>query len=250
MTRSAAITLSLQLVMTGMTLLFGVAALRVGREREGSPRLAAWYLTGVLFTLLGATATVQSVLAVWAAASGPGSAPYAFFLRLVPIANDGRSVMVLGYAATLAALVHRGRPFPAPSGRVWAGLGGMMLLGAAVGVREGSFLQGRHMTILSILGALSVLLLLAALYGALVSNAVDYLLWAAVGVYTAREALNVNFGVVFALIGLPHVWQPAPRAMVMVAIGSLALMLAFTLRRLVLARAGRDAPSLLERLRV
>lgn len=249
MTRSAALTLALQLVMTGMTLLFGLAALRVGREREGSPRLAAWYLTGVLFTLLGTTATAQSLLAVWAAASGPGSAPYRFFLRLVPIANDGRSVMVLAYAATLAALVYGGRPFPAPSGRVWAGLGGAMLAGAVVGFREGSFLQERHMTTLAILGSVSVLLLLGALYGALVSNAVDYLLWATVGIYTVREALNVNFGVVFALFGLPHAWQPAPRAMVMVAIASLALMLAFTLRRLLLARAGRDAPSLLERLR-
>lgn len=248
MTRSAWLTLSLQLLMTLLTLAFGVASLRVGRER-GAPRLGAWYFTGATFTLLGATATLQSLLAVWAAASGPGTPPYAFFMRLVPFANDARSFVVLGYAATLAALGVAGRPFPAPSWRVWAGLGALMAAGAAVGFREGPFRQGPHLAVMSTLGGVTVLLLLVALYRALVTSTVDYLLWAAVGVYTFREAVSVNFQVVFALIGLPNAWQPSMRAMILVAIASLVVMLACTVRRLGLARAGEDTPSLLERLR-
>jgi hypothetical protein len=233
--------LALQLAVAALMAWFGVAALRVAGRGGSAPPRGAWLTTGVAFALIGGVATAHAAWAAWAVFAGPESGVYAAYLRWLPAANDARSSAMLGYAVLLAAVaLGRGAP---RAGWVAAGMAACLAGGAVVGgLGEGTFTAPVHYLVLSAFEAATVILLLAALYLALVRHAFDYLLWAALAVYAAREVLMVNFMGMLALDILL-----GGEAMLVVSVFSMALMLECTRRRLAAAREGREVPTLLER---
>jgi hypothetical protein len=108
---------------------------------------------------------------------------------------------------------------------------------------------GQHLGLMSLLGAATAMLLFAALYRGLVRDRVDWLLWTALALYAAHEALSSNIQTVIAWAGFRGGWRPSVRSMMWAGLVSTCVMLACSLRRLAIARAGGDAPGLLERLR-
>jgi hypothetical protein len=239
-----------QLAFAVLTLLFGVLSLRVAPVHGRGPREDAWYLTGITFTTIGALATVSGVLAFPVVAAGEGSESWDVFLRTVPITNDARSFAVFGFALALGYVVVLRRAAPG-RGRTAAGLALMLAIGAGVGVLEGPFQANRQMPMMALLGAVTSLALFYVLYVALVRDAMDWLLWTALALYAAREAATVNLQSLLAWWrrGPGGPWVPSPSLLLWMGLVSVLPMIVCTLHRLSLARAGRDAPGLLERLR-
>jgi hypothetical protein len=249
MTAAVAQTLALQLAVAVMTLGIGVLALRVAPAPGASPRTAAWFMAGVTFTLDGALAVVHSSAAVVAVLMGPQSRFFALFLRFLPAGNDARSLLVLGFALGLAWVLLLGRP--APSARVIvAGSGLFALVGFVAGLAErpiGDRGGGDHIAIISLAAAATALVLLASLYGAMVRERVDWLFWTALALYAVQEAISSNIKGMLAWAGFGGGWAPPVRSIMLTALVTLVMMLACTLRRLSIARAGGDPPGLLER---
>jgi hypothetical protein len=156
---------------------------------------------------------------------------------------------MLGFAAAVFALVLRGRPSPAPRVAV-AGAAGLALAGFTAGLLEPPLDRGGvHFTVLSVVDAAAVILLFAALYRGLLAESLDWLLWSALAVYAVQQAMSSDVQVFLAWAGITGAWAPPHSLLLWTALASVLLMLACTARRLALARDGRDAPALLERLR-
>lgn len=245
--RSAALTLSLQEFMAALTLTFGVACLRVGRRPAASTGRTAWFLTGATYTTVGAMAVTHSSAAIWAVRCGEGSAFYDGYLRVTVPANDARSFMVLGFAAALLVLLMRGRLARRPVLLAW--LAACAGVGAAVGLAEGDFQRTTHLSVQSVLGAVTAALLFVVLYRALVTDALDYLLWLALAAYAVREAVSADFQALLAMTGIAAAWSLSAPQLMAAGIISLLVMIGCTLRRLALGRAGKPVPALLERVR-
>jgi len=244
-------TLVLQVVMAVLLLGFGVQALRVAPAPGTSVRSAAWFMAGITFTFDGVLVLIQSTAAVVAVAAGQESWFYARYVGIVPVGNDARSLLVLGFAAGLAWVLLLGRPAPSARGIVAAACL-FMLAGAAGGFAEPPMQQqhgGTHLGLMSVLNAATAVLLFAALYRGMMREKVDWLLWTALALYAAYEALSSNIQTVIALAGLQGGWAPSVRSMLWVGLVAACVMVACSLRRLAIARAGGDPPGLLERLR-
>ncbi len=238
--------LALQLAVPALMTCFGVAALRVARRGGDAPPHGAWLPTGVAFAMIGAAATAHAAWAAWAVFAGPESGVYAAYLRWLPAANDARSFAMLGYAVLLAAVaaLRRGAP---RAGWVAAGMTACLAGGGVVGrLGEGAFTAPVHFVVLSAFDAVTVILLLAALYLALVRRAFDYLLWIAVAIYAAREVMMVNFMGMLAWFGELDILLSG-HTMLVVSVLAMGLMVECTRRRLAAAREGREVPTLLDR---
>ena len=243
--------LTLQLLVAGLILGFGVMALRVAPGPGTSARQAAWFMAGVTFASEGAVALVHSILAVAAVLAGDRSDFWPVYMRFVPAGNDSRSTVVLGFALAFAWVVLLGRPSPGRRAIVCAAAG-LIATGFVVGLFESPVDQQRgvdHFSITSYLGAATAVLLFAALYRAMVRESIDWLLWVALAFYAVKEALSSNVQMVISWAGLGGGWAPTPRISLWVGLVSSFIMLACTVRRLAIARAGGDAPGLMERLR-
>jgi hypothetical protein len=228
---------------------FGVLALRVASEPGTPARTAAWFMAGVTFVCAGAVATVHALLAVAAALAGEGTTFYDAYLRFMPPGNDARSVVVLGFALALAWVVLLGKP--APERRtIVAGAAGLLAAGFVAGLFEPPVgAGGDHFSVMSYFGAATAVLLFAALYRAMVRESIDWLLWIALTLYAVQEAITSNIQMVLSWAGFGGGWAPPHRAILWVGVLSGFAMLACTARRLAIARAGGEAPGLLERLR-
>jgi hypothetical protein len=242
--------LVLQVSGAVLSLGFGLLALRVAPGPGMSTRTGAWYLAGVTFTLNGLVGTVHaSAGAVAKAFAGPGTPFYAGFLRLTPLGNEARNLLVLGFAVGLVWVVLLGRPTPAR--RVVLGLAaGLAAAGCVVGIEEGPLGKGGvHFAVMSMVGAVTVVLMFAALYWGMMRDTVDWLLWTALALYTVQQALSSNFQTVLAWVGFGGEWSPPMRSILWAGVVAACVMLACSMRRLAISRAGGDPPGLLERLR-
>jgi hypothetical protein len=249
MSLAVAQTLTLQLLTPLLRVGFGVLALRVASQPGTSAHTAVWFMAGVTFVCAGAVATLHAVLAVGAALAGEGTTFYDVYLRFMPPGNDARSVVVLGFALAFAWVVLLGRPAP---GRrtIVGGAAGLLAAGFVAGLFEPPVgAGGGHFSVMSCFGAATAVLLFAALYRALVRETIDWLLWVALALYAVQEAIISNIQGVLSWAGFGGGWAPPPRAMYWVGVLSAFAMLACTARRLAIARAGGEAPGLLERLR-
>jgi hypothetical protein len=83
----------------------------------------------------------------------------------------------------------------------------------------------------------------------MVRGSVDWLLWVALALYAAEEALSSNILTVLTWAGVGGGWAPPIWSMMWGSALAPAAMLACSARRLALARAGIEAPGLIERLR-
>ncbi|HEV7588117.1 MAG TPA: hypothetical protein VGO40_08280 [Longimicrobium sp.] len=251
MTAVIAQTLVLQVVVAALILGFGVLARRIAPTPGVSPRTTAWFMAGVTFTLDGGLAVVHATAAVAAMVIGPHSSFYAWFVRLLPAGNDARSLLVFGFAVGLGWMLLLGRP--APSARaIIAAACLLMLVGFAVGLAEPPVLQrggGAHLTVTSLFGAITAVLLFAGLYRGMIRESVDWLLWTSLALYATQEAISSNIQTVLAWAGFGGGWAPPVRTIMLAGLVAACVMLACAIRRLSIARAGGDAPGLLERIR-
>jgi hypothetical protein len=240
-------TLLLQAVVVPLlTLVFGAVAWRVGRAAAaGDGRGAAWRLTAIPFLLLGAHGLVHNALAVRAFFAPRGSPAGELWLAVKAVGNDGRGVMMLGFAAMLLALLAARRPLAGVGTRRWtAALLGWMAGGSAVGLLEGPF-TGAHYMVIAANTTATVICLLAVLWVALQRDAVDALLWSALALYAVREVVAVGITSLFPFVGA-GAWVPSWRSLQEVSAGAYLLMLACAATRLRWARRGWRVPSLLE----
>jgi hypothetical protein len=246
---SAVLTLTLQELLAVLTLGLGLVALRVAPRPGRSTRTGAWFMAGVTFTCDGTLSLVHSTIAVAAVAAGPGSSFYAAFLRLSPLGNDARALLILGFALGLGWVVLLERPLP-PRRVVAGSAAALAAVGFVAGLAEGPLQRGGvHFGVLSLFGAATAVLLFAALYRAMMRESVDWLFWVALALYAAQEALSSNIQGVLSWAGFGGAWAPPVPSQMWIGLVSSFVMLACTLRRLAIARAGGDPPGLLERLR-
>jgi hypothetical protein len=139
---------------------------------------------------------------------------------------------------------------PPPARPVVAAAGVLMVAGFFAGMAEGPMLRGAvHFGVLAVFGAGTAVLLFAALYWGMVTERIDWLLWTALALFAAQEALSSNIQTALSWAGFGGGWAPPHRSMLWVGLVSTSVMLACSARRLALARAGLEAPGLLERLR-
>jgi hypothetical protein len=241
--------LTLQVVVAVLTLGFGLLALRVAPEPGRSTRTGAWYLAGVAFTLDGLLGTVHAIAAVAAATAGPGSPFMADYLRMSPLGNHARTLLVLGFAVGMVWVVMLERPMP-PRRVVFGSAAGLVAAGFVVGLLEGPLGQGGvHFSMLSLFGAVIVVLLFIALYRGMMRESIDWLLWTALALWAAQQALSSNFQTVLAWAGFGGGWRPPMRSIMWAGLIAGSVMIACSMRRLTIARRGGEAPGLLERIR-
>lgn len=242
-------TLLLQSATTLLLLAFGITALTVARRLDGrlGVQRAAWLLSGIAFTAMAATKTFQDVGAVWAFTSGPGTAVYDAYLGWAPVANHGRTFLATAFHVLLAALAFRRTP---PGRRFWivsaVALAGAFLSGALVGWLEGSIISRIHYTRTSLFDAVAFVLLLGALFGALIANAMDRLLWTCIAIYAFILALGILWYAAMAWINTPGAWAPSPRHMHLYRTVLIAGMVGVAYYRLRLLRRGIPVPPLLQ----
>lgn len=243
-----ALTLTLQTAVSALRLAFGVLALRAAAERGDSPRAAAWYMAGVTFTLVGAVALLHSLAGI-VAQLNQGTPFYDVFLDLIPPGNDARSVLVLGFTLALAWVLLLGRPWPSRRLIVRGALS-LLVAGFLVGFLEPPVEQhraGDHLTVMSVLGAVTAILLFASLYRGMTRGQIDWLLWTALALYAVEQAFSSHIQTVLALAGFVGSWAPPVSSIMWVGLVAVSAMVACALRRLAIARA--DVPGLMERLR-
>jgi len=249
LTWSRALMLALQLTVPALILGFGLMALRVAPRPGRSERTVAWFMAGVTYTLDGAFALVHATAAT-IAFFVPGSAFYKAYMALTPPANDARNLLVLGFAACLGWVLLLRRP--APSARTMVAIALVLAVtGFVAGFAEPPLeqQQGDHLSVMSLGGAATAVLLFAALYRGMVRESVDWLFWVALALYAAHEAVASNIQTVLAWAGFGGAWAPPVSSVMWAGLVSAAAMVACSARRLAIARAGGDAPGLIERLR-
>ncbi len=233
------VTLWMQCVVAILTVLWGFLAVQVWRRIPTAPELhrASWALTGWVFTILGISTTIQlGIGAPWAYFSGEGSTVYELYLRLSPIGNHSRGFLVIAYGVMLAGLpwiwrVARHRFFAV----VLLASCAAMTVGALVGWVEGPLVQVIHWTATAIFDSVELMLLLLALFVAVVWNTTDRLLWVALAIFAVHEMLDVAWYSALAWSDVAGAWSPKPRYIHMYASLAYLLMIIVSVRRMRLA---------------
>jgi hypothetical protein len=204
-------TLVLQSISAILLLLLGVVCWMVARRTHGrsESHALAWRLSGVGLLINGIHVTVHGALAVWAFLAGAGSPVYRTYLDWLPVAGYSRTVLMLVYALLLTLLVL----VPVSLGRhvvryAPVALLGGLLMGAGMGRWEGPFLELQHYSRVSVLDASELLLVLIALFAALLMDGMSRDLWFALGVYAFNLSLTVIWTAALAATGIG--WAPSP----------------------------------------
>lgn len=243
--------LALQLLAGLFTLGLGLAALATSRypEAHGDRGVAEWGLIGAAFILSGVNETIQSVVAYFAYAAGPGSPLWDGFLRWAPAANQSRSGLELGmYAALVLLLVRPPTRFPALRVEVLASclvVAGMSL-GALIGYFEPTADAPMHLTIVAVINVGVATGAFTALVISLLVQSLDRYLWVIIAIHALKSVLNVLWLNALVWMYTPGAWAPNPLQLLMVSATIGAIMVAIAVRRLHLARRGVYVRALLE----
>lgn len=242
-------TLFLQYLTGFLALAFGIVSLKVGRSARAFPDLQrrAWILTGLAFTLGGVDKVVMDSWAVAAYFSGAGTHVYDGYLQAVTVGNHSRIVLKLSYGLLLACFVaFRGLP----ARRFYTlGLGLFALslvAGGMLGWMEGTFEAVRHLPLIASSETVEMMVLLVALFVALLSSSIDRLLWTCIAIYALRQALNAIWWSAMTWFDVGNVWIPGPVWLMAQACVAYVVMLVLTVRCLQAARRGERVPALLE----
>jgi hypothetical protein len=205
------LTLTLQTVTAVLKLIFvGIAILIVRRHAEPvSPPGAAWRWIAISFLVSGISGLFQSLWAVRAYVSGPGSEVYARYLAWMPAMNYSRYAIVFLLAGILILLAFgRVPPRVLRPGVILTLCVAAALVGAMAGLREGAFAPGVHAARLAELQVVEMLLLLAALFAAVVFGSMDAWLWMTVLVYALRQSFNTLLWAAHAAGAVDGAWNP------------------------------------------
>ncbi len=241
----------LQVAASGFLLLFGLLALRV-RRRAGPARrdrgTLAWSAATAYFLIGGGYSAAHAALAAASYVAGYRS-PFGAWVGSWGIqATVARGVVAVVFGAMLLALMVMRRRLHPVARAVAPALAATSLVATFVilrlPVRWDFFTVS---TTLAVLNGLTAILVMGALFAAVLNDGMDQLLWLSLGLYALKETLSVSQFAVMAW------WSLAPQSDVYyflyasgVVVG--AAMCAVAVRRLRLAEQGRRVPALFERL--
>jgi hypothetical protein len=228
------LTLVLQQIGPVILAAFGLLAIRIGRHRSGDRQahLSAWFVAGGAHLVDATQAALQATFAVWAFLSGKGTAPYDAYVHSQPIGNGFRGFVMVGFSLLLLVGLVRKRIVAIANSRsywLWIGIWGFA--GAGVGYLELSRTFSEHFQTVTVVEAVELLLLLPALWIAVNSDAMDYLLWLALSTYAVREVLSVAITSGLAYFFIPQAWSPRPWVLQAWFVVTNMLMCALALRR-------------------
>jgi hypothetical protein len=240
-----------QIFSVALNLPIVVAMLMIARSATPAldPRhRTSWWITAVCFALLTVSLLLHQAGASWAYFSDPDSAVWTHFLRWMPVANHGRSGLVLGLGA---ALLIASRPHDAKSAGVRraaiATLLAGLALGSAIGWREGPVTGegGAHAYAIAILHVAEFSVLLFAIGYAVAVDSIDRLLLMVLCLYTSLIAFSVGFFSAAAWVDVPGSWIPSQLGFFALGSAIKLLMLAVAVHKYRLLRRGEPAPALL-----
>lgn len=235
------LTLTLQCASAVLALAFGLASLAISRyESALTPdRRAGWRLTGIGFTLLGASAALQNAWAVPAFFSGEGTAVYDTFVRWAPAMNHSRTFLGVAYALLMTGLAWSGR-FPERGFWVGATLGMLAAAGAGgvLGGVEGAFEMTRHGPAVAVLLTVEMIGFCVVLLVSAVRGTFDLFLFASLMLYGLMMALSVPLWTGMSLAEVIGVRAPPPWLLKLQTTLFTSAMLGLAALRLVLLRRG------------
>jgi hypothetical protein len=244
------LTLTLQIVAPALKLSVGVAALFVARRlgpQEPRANVASWWVSGVAMTYLGVSNTLQGVGAAWAVAAGDGPVMDAF-MRMVPVGNQSRTMLVIAMGLVLAAIAAwPDRVLPRVRTNALAAMGAFTLVGAAIGWAQGSMTEVGYLQ-KALFDVFELLSLFLALWAALWKDTMDRLLWQCLAAYGFYSALNVIWFSFLSWWGQAGVWVPNPIYIHVYATVIHTLMLGIAIQRLRHLRGHHHVPTLMESL--
>ncbi|HLL47594.1 MAG TPA: hypothetical protein VK399_12840 [Longimicrobiaceae bacterium] len=238
----------LQFLVQVLILAFGVLAAAVARERGGMPAMhrMAWTLVAVFFLWRGVPGVAQGFAAFWALSSGAGSRPWVLFVEWTPAMNHTRTLVSVAMGWTLAALpLLRGQSVP----RLWAGASLACLVlactGAYAGWQEGPT-SPIHLASLSVLGAVEMVGMLAALSVGLFALTLDRYLWVILSIFAVHVALNIIWYSASVNFFYPDSWYPPLQVRHLYSAASYLAGCGLAWQRLVLARRAVRVGGLLD----
>jgi hypothetical protein len=204
-------TLILQSISAILLLALGVVCWIVSRRphARSESHALAWRLSGVALLMNGIHVTIHGTLAVWAYLAGAGSPVYERYLEWMPVGGYSRTVLMLVFALLLTVLV----TVPVRVGRQVVRFAPValltgLLIGGVLGRWEGRFLELQHYSRVSVLDASELLLVLIALFAALLMDGMSRDLWFALGVYAFNLSLTVIWTAALAATRIG--WAPSP----------------------------------------
>lgn len=242
------ITYALQLAVTLLILGFGaLSVLAARRLGAGRVHAAAWAFTGWTFLAHGANSAFQSAWGATLMGVPPTDPAMAPFLVWSPALNHSRTGLLAAYFLVLLAMVFvRGMPprsfWIASATAIACG----MVVGGAWGLREGSLVASQHFAAVASWDAVELMLVFAALFGLLVSNKVDRLLWTALSCYAVSLALGALWFNLFSYLADPSVWVPPTWTLPAMRAVFRAMMVAIAGYRLFLAARHVEVPGLFD----
>jgi hypothetical protein len=243
------LTFALQLVVTACALVFGGIALDVVRRTRGGDAYyrTGWMIAGVAFAVHGIDKAAQNAWGWLALQAGSGSATMAGYLLWAPVFNHSRTFLMLGMCAALAWMcVPRVTPDRRFWVRAWAVMGIGLVAGALVGAQEGGFIPALHMSAVAKWDVVELLVLLGTLFALLLTSRADRHLWSGLTLYASSIAISTFFFTVLAAFGAPGTWTPPTWQLQSIRAVLHLLLVAFALRRWVLARRNAPATGLID----
>jgi hypothetical protein len=244
------LTFTLQCINSVVLLAAAILCLRVAVKSPSGNAFhdTGWKVVGVGFLWHATCDALQNAYGGAAIAAGRTSALWASYLEWLPVMNHSRTFLLDGLAVGLLALALYRRT---PDRRFWRGVVALLAAGfaagIALGVREGGFTGGGHYSAVAIWDVIELIALLSALFGLLLTNRADRLLWAFLAAYGLRLALGIFWFTVLAQKDQPGAWHPPTWTLSALRIGLGLVMIAAALRRLHQHRRGRPVHGMLGR---
>lgn len=240
-----------QLLASSLLLVFGLLAFAVSRRAGPARRdrsILAWRASAAYFVVGGAYSTAHAILAAASHVVGYKTAYGRWVGSWAIGANLARGAVAVVFGAVVLALMTGRHRWVFHLARASAPL---LLVTAVIATAVCQRLDIRTefglSTGLAVLSMLTAIVIMGALFFAVINDGMDQLLWLALVLYALKETLTVSHLAVIAW------WIVAPHAEVYYVLyaSSVALhaaMCAVAARRLRLAAEGRRVPALFERL--
>ncbi|HET7232080.1 MAG TPA: hypothetical protein VFJ16_18885, partial [Longimicrobium sp.] len=206
------LTLWLQNLCALLLLVFAVCAcLAATRLPKGDVQRAGWMVTGAVFMVYTLDMVVQDVFGTWAYYAGANTPVMDFYLRLAPIADHSRTLLMFALYGLLLAVPFRERFGGAAPRLAAAAIAVSLLAGGVLGWHEGVFRPERHLTLTAQIDTFGFMVLSGVLLFSMFRSSMDRLLWFTLAVYGITSVLGVLFLQLIAWVGV--IWSPPASSM-------------------------------------
>jgi hypothetical protein len=228
-------------------LVFAVLAFQVGRRlpAHAGTKRHAWQMTGFVFLLFSMVVLPQLAFGTTVFVLGAEHPAFTAYLRIAPIANHSRTLLVWSLYVSLAVLTVRGEAVWPRLRRAYPVIAlGMLAGGGVIGWLEGPFDAARHLSNTSMMDAVGFVALAVLLFALMLRDTVDRALWGALVCYGGSSVMSSLFLAAIAWINAatwtPHSWMMETSRIVFTT-----GMVAMAVWRLRLAKRGQSLPGLL-----